>query len=149
MAVRGLTEVEVLMIRRWLGCAVLAFVTSTACGGTQILTIKQTNLDGNSEYWVCEGGTAKVCAGEREQQLDPAGYQARSEVHSPPKECVNGAANIEVVLDGSEVKRVRYECAQAPLAPPAPTGLPAGAPTSPAPPPVAPGPGTGLPGGAP
>ncbi len=133
-------------------CACLA---SIACSGTKIITIKQTNLDGNSEYWVCEGHTAKKCGGERDGQLDPAGYQARVEVHSPPKECVNGAANIEVVLDGTEVSRVRYECAQPPLVPsglpasaglPAGTGLPASAPSSAAPPP---GPGTGLPAGAP
>jgi hypothetical protein len=138
------------MIRTWLGCAALAFLAATACGGTtQILTIKHTNLDGNSEYWVCEGATAKTCAGEREQQLDPPGYQGRVEIHSPPKACVHGAANIEVVLEGSEVKRVRYECAQAPLVPPAPSGLPAGAPSTAVPEPTVPGPGTGLPGGVP
>jgi hypothetical protein len=130
-------------------------LTSIACGGTKIITIKHTNLDGNSEYWVCEGHSAKKCAGERDGQIDPAGYQARVEVHAPPKECVNGAANMEVVLDGSDVTRVRYECAQPPLPaggggaggglPPS-AGLPASAGSAAAPPP---GPGTGLPGGAP
>src|SRR5688572_25587725 len=126
-----------------------------ACGTTKIITIKHTNLDGNSEYWVCEGHSAKKCAGERDGQLDPAGYQGRVEVHAPPKECVNGAANIEVVLDGNDVTRVRYECAQPPLPAsggagsgglPTSVGLPASAGSAGAPPP---GPGTGLPGGAP
>jgi hypothetical protein len=126
-----------------------------ACGTTKIITIKHANLDGNSEYWVCEGHSAKNCAGERDGQLDPAGYQGRVEVHAPPEQCVNGAANIEVVLDGSEVTRVRYECAQPPLPAsggatnvglPGGAGLPASAGSAAAPSPV---PGTGLPGGAP
>jgi hypothetical protein len=134
-------------------CGCLA---SIACSGTKIITNKHTNLDGNSEYWVCEGHSAKKCAGERDGQIDPAGYQARVEVHAPPKECVNGAANMEVVLDGSEVSRVRYECAQPPLPasggsggsgglPPS-AGLPASAGSAGANPPA---PGTGLPGSAP
>ena len=127
----------------------LVCLTSVACGGTKIITIKQTNLDGNSEYWVCEGGTAKTCGGERDQQIDPPGYQDRVEIHSPPEGCLHGVATLDVVLEGSEVKRVRYECAQPPLATPAPSGLPTGAPSDSAAPPATPGPGTGLPGGAP
>jgi len=40
------------MIRRRLRCGALAFLASTACGGTQILTIKQTNLDGELSLWL-------------------------------------------------------------------------------------------------
>jgi len=115
-----------------------------ACVGTKIITIKHTNLDGNSEYFVCEGGEGKTCGGEREGQMDPDGYQDRVEIHSPPKGCINGAATIEVVLAGSEVKRVRYECAQPPLSGGLPAGVAGGAGEL-----EPPGPGTGLPPSAP
>jgi hypothetical protein len=39
----------------------------------------------------------------------------RAEVHSPPPGCAHGVANLDIVLEGSDVKRVRYECAQKPL----------------------------------
>jgi hypothetical protein len=120
-----------------LGCAVLG-----ACGGTKVITLKQINLDGNSEYWVCDA-SANTCQGEHAGDIDPAGYQARAEVHAPPKQCVNGVANIDIVLDGSDVKRVRYECAQRAL--PAPSGGAGGAGPGTGLPPAVPGPGTGLP----
>lgn len=129
-----------------------------ACSGTKIITVKQTNLDGNSEYFVCETGEVKTCHGERAGDIDPPGYQSRAEVHAPPPGCAHGVANLDIVLEGSDVKRVRYECAQKPLegdpgAGGAPTtpglpssvpppGLPSSVPTLP---PSTPGPGTGLP----
>jgi hypothetical protein len=111
-------------------------VVSSACSGTKVITVKQINLDGNSEYWVCDAA-ANTCSGEHAGDIDPAGYQARAEVHAPPKQCKSGVANIDIVLDGSDVKRVRYECAQPPV--PTATGPGAGLPPS------TPGPGAGLP----
>jgi hypothetical protein len=119
-------------------------VLGSGCSGTKVITVKQINLDGNSEYWVCDA-SANTCAGEHAGDIDPSGYQARAEVHAPPRQCVNGVANIDIVLDGSDVKRVRYECAQRTL--PAASGGSAGAggagPITGLPPSV--GPGTGLP----
>jgi hypothetical protein len=100
--------------------ALLTAIAVSGCSGTKILTVKQMNLDGNSEYFVCEGGTAAGCRGEREGDIDPAGFQQRAQVVSPPRECQFGVANMDIVLDGATVQRVRYECAQRPL----PTGLP-------------------------
>ncbi len=88
-----------------------------ACSG-QVISVK-TNRDGNSEYWVCQGGEAKACEGEREGDADPEGFQHRSQVLMP-EQCQHGVASMEVVLDGHEIERVRYQCAL----PDAPTGLP-------------------------
>lgn len=98
----------------------LGAMSLAGCGGTKILTVMQQNADGNSEIWVCPGGKAEGCRGEREGDIDPAGYQHRLYVVSPPKECVNGTATLDIVIKGNDVERVRYECAQ----PPEPTGLP-------------------------
>ncbi|HXK19396.1 MAG TPA: hypothetical protein VNG33_16410 [Polyangiaceae bacterium] len=122
-------------------------VVCAACSGTKVITVKQINLDGNSEYWVCDAA-ANTCAGEHAGDIDPAGYQARAEVHAPPKQCKSGVANIDIVLDGSDVKRVRYECAQPPV--PSGTGpgvgLPPSTPSAGAGlPPSTPGAGAGLP----
>lgn len=130
----------------------VGLVVGGCSANTKIITLKQTNLDGNSEYFVCEGGEGKTCHGERAGEMDPSGYQARVEVHSPPTGCANGASDIEIVLEGSDVKRVRYQCSQKLLTPPCPSGSAGGPGTAPSGlPPAAPepGPGTGLPGGAP
>ena len=136
----------------WGLVASVLFVIGGCSANTKIITIKQTNLDGNSEYFVCEGGEGKTCHGEKAGEMDPEGYQARVEVHSPPTGCANGASDIEIVLEGSDVKRVRYQCAHKPLTAPLPSGSTGSPPPSglpPAAPEPVPGPGTGLPGGAP
>jgi hypothetical protein len=115
---------------------------ATAGCSTQVILIRNTTLDGNNDYWVCEGGTASTCRGEKPEDIDPKGFQYRSQVVAPPKECTFGAANFEVVLEGTTVKRVRYECANEPL-----NAQPSGLPSSTLPPSTLP-PSSVLPAGA-
>jgi hypothetical protein len=108
---------------RLLGCSWALIAGTAGCSSATILEVVDRSRDGNSEVWVCEGGDAERCRGERDGDVDPEGFQTRVRVWEPPKApegCANGAANIQIVLDGDRIDRVRYECAQ----PPTVTGLP-------------------------
>jgi len=114
---------------KWSAYALIS-ANLVGCAGKKILTITFPKKDGNSEYWVCDR-TATNCHGKGDGDVDPMDYKPKMDSLSPPIECANGAAKMELVLKGNEVVQIGYECAL----PSAPTGLPgaqANSPSSPA-----------------
>lgn len=107
-------------------CLVVALF---GCDSSMIVRVIKQGTDGTNEFWVCDGGTAQQCGGVQEGDIDPAGYQKRLQVVTPPAQCTHGTvAAMDIVIDKGKVVRVRYECGL----PPAPTGLPPSALPSPA-----------------
>lgn len=102
---------------------VLAFCLS-GCSRAKIVTVTFPKMDGNSEYWVCDRD-ATNCHGKGEGDVDFQLYKPGLDTLAPPVECDHGAARIEIVVKGNQVKQIGYECAQ----PSVPTGLP-GTPSS-------------------
>jgi hypothetical protein len=114
--------------KRVLAWSVSLFLVMTLAGCTPSIIIRVVNqgTDGNSEFWVCKGSTAQQCRGERQGDIDPAGYQKRLQVVAPPGQCTNQTvATMDIVIEKGSISQVRYQC-----------GLPAtpgGLPTSPTP----------------
>lgn len=99
-------------------CLVIMLV---GCNNATIIRVINQGTDGNSEIWVCEGGSAQQCRGEQQDDLDPKGFQKRLQVVAPPTQCSHQrTAVMDVVIKAGKISRVRYECGL----PDTPTGLP-------------------------
>ena len=91
------------------------------CENAMIVRVINQGTDGNSELWVCDGGSAKQCRGEVKGDIDPKGFQKRLQLVAPPEQCTHGRTYaMDIVIEASKISRVRYECGL----PGAPTGLP-------------------------
>jgi hypothetical protein len=91
------------------------------CNNATIIRVMNQGTDGNSEIWVCEGGSAQQCRGEQQGDIDPEGFQKRLQVVAPPTPCLHQrTAVMDVVIKAGKIARVRYECGL----PDTPPGLP-------------------------
>jgi hypothetical protein len=81
------------------------------CDDTMIIRIINQEAEGNNEVWVCDGGSAESCRGERKDDIDPEGFQKRIQVVAPPEQCTQGRTRVmDIVIQAGKVLRVRYEC---------------------------------------
>lgn len=99
-------------------CLILMLV---GCNNATIIRVINQGTDGNSEIWVCDGGSAQQCRGEQQNDIDPKGFQKRLQVVAPPAPCPHKrTAVMDVVIQAGKISRVRYECGL----PDTPPGLP-------------------------
>ncbi len=122
------------------------FLLLMGCSKERLVTLTFPRADGNNDYWVCNPQGTQ-CHGRGDGDIPQDAYEPEMDLIVPARNgthCPSGPARIEIVVEGSTVKRVGYECAapRAPTTTPAspcneaddsgPTGLPAeaeGAPT--------------------
>jgi len=88
--------------KRVLAWSVSLFLVMTlvGCNTSMIIRVVNQGTDGNSEFWVCDGSTAQQCHGERQGDIDPAGYQKRLQVVAPLGQCTNQTvATMDMVIE--------------------------------------------------
>ncbi len=81
------------------------------CNNALIIRVINQGTEGNNEIWVCDGGSAEPCRGEKKGDIDPEGFQKRLQLVAPPVECTHGRTHaMDVVIEAGKISRVRYEC---------------------------------------